>query len=162
MMNGKYKGGSVLRVDYLRSQSKRDPGHDFRDVKEGQYFRSMVPLDSPWLPPDAVNPSYNGAKRQQMLHNAMILFGEIDNITSFPSRNYSLVEFRSVEEAQLAKDGLRGRLFNDPEISIMFLNNEHAPNNDISGFHHPGQNLMECLTNSHPRAHQWMHMVILY
>ncbi|KAJ0702780.1 putative RNA recognition motif domain, nucleotide-binding alpha-beta plait domain superfamily [Helianthus annuus] len=167
MMNGKYKGGSVLRVDYLRSQSKRDPGHDFRDVKEGQYFRSMVPLDSPWLPPDAVNPSYNGAKRQQhnmplegnedqpsnvlvisyppvvhvdeqMLHNAMILFGEIDNITSFPSRNYSLVEFRSVEEAQLAKDGLRGRLFNDPRISIMFLNNEHAPNNDISGFHHPG------------------------
>ncbi|KAI7743492.1 hypothetical protein M8C21_015216 [Ambrosia artemisiifolia] len=166
-MNGKFKDGSVIRVDYLRSQSKRDQGHDIRDGKEGQHFRSMVPLDSPWLPPDVVNPSYNGPKRQQhnlplegneeqpsnvlvisypsvvhvdeqMLHNAMILFGEIDNITSFPSRNYSLVEFRSVEEAQLAKDGLRGRLFNDPRISIMYLNNEHGPNNDLSGFHHSG------------------------
>ncbi|KAI3797972.1 hypothetical protein L1987_33237 [Smallanthus sonchifolius] len=167
MMHGKYKSGSVLRVDYLRSHSKRDQGPDFRDVKEGQYFRSMAPLDSPWLPSD---PSFNGSKRQQynlpleghkgneeqpsnvlvvsyppvvhvdeqMLHNAMILFGEIDNITTFPSRNYSLVEFRSIEEAQLAKDGLRGRLFNDPRISIMFLNNEHAPNNVMSGFHHSG------------------------
>lgn len=72
---------------------------------------------------------------EQMLHNAMILFGEIDNIRSFPSRHYSLVEFRSVEEAQLAKDGLQGRLFNDPRISIMYSNNEHAPNKDIAGFH---------------------------
>ncbi|KAK1411434.1 hypothetical protein QVD17_37983 [Tagetes erecta] len=166
-MNGKYKGGSVLRVDYLRSHSRRDQGPDFRDMKEGQHFRSMVPLDSPWLPPDA---SYNGAKRpqhnlpfeghhgneeqpsnvlvisyppvvhvdEQMLHNAMILFGEIDNITSFPSRNYSLVEFRSIEEAQLAKDGLRGRLFNDPRILITFFNNDLAPNKDISGFYHSG------------------------
>ncbi|XP_076881330.1 flowering time control protein FPA-like [Bidens hawaiensis] len=169
MMNGKYKGGSVLRVDYLRSQSKRDSGPDFRDAKEGQYFRNMVPHDSPWLPPDA---SYNGAKRQQhnmplegnevqpsniliisyppvvhvdeqMLHNAMILFGEIDNITSFPSRNYSIVEFRSVEEAQLAKDGLRGRLFNDPRISIMFLNNElaHHPHGMFNEFPPPGPQL---------------------
>ncbi|KAI3795089.1 hypothetical protein L1987_37733 [Smallanthus sonchifolius] len=169
MMHGKYKSGSVLRVDYLRSHSKKDQGPDFRDVKEGQYFRSMVPLDSPWLPSD---PSFNDPKRQQynlpleghkgneeqpsnvlvvsyppvvhvdeqMLHNAMILFGEIDNITTFPSRHYSLVEFRSIEEAQLAKDGLRGRLFNDPRISIMFLNNEHAPNNDMFGFHHSGPN----------------------
>lgn len=174
MLHGKYRGGSVLRVDYLRSNSKRDQGLDFRDTKEGQQFRNMAPLDSPWLPPDAAknfsDSSYFGAKRQhhnlpfegqvgngeqpsnilvisyppvvhideQMLHNAMILFGEIDNITSFPSRHYSLVEFRSVEEAQLAKDGLQGRLFNDPRISIMFSNNEHAPNEDISGFHPPG------------------------
>ncbi|XP_024971548.1 flowering time control protein FPA-like [Cynara cardunculus var. scolymus] len=175
MMNGKKRGGSLIRVDYLRSQSKRDQGPDFRDAKEGQHFRSVVPLDSPWLPPDTVNnysdPSYFGTQRQQhnlplegrkgdgeqpsnvlvisyppvvhideqMLHNAMILFGEIDNIRSFPSRHYSLVEFRSVEEAQLAKDGLQGRLFNDPRISIMFSSSEHAPTKDLTGFH-PGVN----------------------
>ncbi|KAD7477835.1 hypothetical protein E3N88_00971 [Mikania micrantha] len=164
MMHGKYKNGSMLRVDYLRSNSRRDQGPDFRDLKEGQYFRSMAPLDSPWLPPDAKRKQHNllfegqqGNEEQpsnvlvisyppvvhvdeQMLHNAMILFGEIDNITSFPSRNYSLVEFRSIEEAQLAKEGLQGRLFNDPRISITFFNNEHAPNRDISGFHHSGPN----------------------
>ncbi|KAJ9541674.1 hypothetical protein OSB04_028180 [Centaurea solstitialis] len=168
MMHGKKRGGSVIRVDYLRSQPKRDQGPDFRDAKEGQHFRNVVPLDSPWLPPDAVNnysdPSYFGTPRQQhnlplegrkgdgeqpsnvlvvsyppvvhideqMLHNAMILFGEIDNIRSFPSRHYSLVEFRSVEEAQLAKDGLQGRLFNDPRILIMFSTSEHAPTKDLT------------------------------
>lgn len=159
-MHAKKRGGTVIRVDYLRSQPKRDQGPDFRDTKEGQHFRNMGPHDSPWLPPDA---AYYGPKRQQqhimgmegreqpsnilvisyppiihvdeqMLHNAMILFGEIDNIRTFPSRHYSLVEFRSIEEAQLAKDGLQGRLFNDPRISIMFS----TIDNDITGFH-PGQ-----------------------
>lgn len=171
MMHGKYRGGSVLRVDYLRSNSKKEQALDFRDSKEGKHARSMAPHDSPWLPPEAVksypDPSYYGPKRQQhvmpldghkgsgeqpsnvlvisyppvvhideqMLHNAMILFGEIDNIRSFPARYYSLVEFRSVEEAQLAKDGLQGRLFNDPRISIVYSNDEHTPNKDITCFH---------------------------
>lgn len=64
---------------------------------------------------------------EQMLHNAMILFGEIERIKSFPSRNYSFVEFRSVDEARRAKEGLQGRLFNDPRISIMFSSSELAP-----------------------------------
>ena len=51
---------------------------------------------------------------EQMLHNAMILFGEIERIKSFPSRHYSFVEFRSVDEARRAKEGLQGRLFSDP------------------------------------------------
>ncbi|CAH1429431.1 unnamed protein product [Lactuca virosa] len=175
MMHGKKRGGSVIRVDYLRSQPKRDQGPDFRDAKEGQHFRSMVPHDSPWFPPDSVknypDSSYYGPKRQQhnilgmegrkgdgeqasnvlvisyppivhideqMLHNAMILFGEIDDITSFPSRHHYLVEFRSIEEAQLAKDGLQGRLFNDPRISITFATNDQTPNKDIPGFHPHG------------------------
>jgi len=50
----------------------------------------------------------------------MILFGEIDRITSFPSRHYSFVEFRSVDEARRAKEGLQGRLFGDPRIQILF------------------------------------------
>lgn len=62
-----------------------------------------------------------------MLHNAMILFGEIERIKSFPSRHYSFVEFRSVDEARRAKEGLQGRLFNDPRISIMFSSSELAP-----------------------------------
>uniref|UniRef100_A0A1D1ZF61 Flowering time control protein FPA n=1 Tax=Anthurium amnicola TaxID=1678845 RepID=A0A1D1ZF61_9ARAE len=66
----------------------------------------------------------------QMLHNAMILFGEIEHIKSFPSRHYSLVEFRSIDEARRAKEGLQGRLFNDPRIQILFANRELVPLQD--------------------------------
>ncbi|MQM08897.1 hypothetical protein Taro_041761, partial [Colocasia esculenta] len=61
---------------------------------------------------------------EQMLHNAMILFGEIECIKSFPSRHFSLVEFRSIDEARRAKEGLQGRLFNDPRIQILFSDSE--------------------------------------
>ncbi|KAL5703414.1 hypothetical protein ACHQM5_028509 [Ranunculus cassubicifolius] len=71
---------------------------------------------------------------EQMLHNAMILFGEIERIKSFPSRHYSFVEFRSVDEARRAKDGLQGRLFNDPRIHIMFSSSGLAPPKDSPGF----------------------------
>jgi len=74
---------------------------------------------------------------EQMLHNAMILFGEIERIKSFPSRNYSFVEFRSVDEARRAKEGLQGRLFNDPRITIMFSSSDLAPGKDYPGFY-PG------------------------
>lgn len=67
---------------------------------------------------------------EQMLHNAMILFGEIERIRSFPSRHYSLVEFRSVDEARRAKEGLQGRLFNDPRITIMFSSSDLALGKD--------------------------------
>lgn len=72
-----------------------------------------------------------------MLHNAMILFGEIERIKSFPSRHYSFVEFRSVDEARRAKEGLQGRLFNDPRIQIMFSSSEFAPGKDNPAFY-PG------------------------
>ncbi|CAN6485372.1 unnamed protein product [Victoria cruziana] len=61
---------------------------------------------------------------EHMLHNAMILFGEIERIKCFPSRHYSFVEFRSVDEARRAKEGLQGRLFNDPRIQILFSSSE--------------------------------------
>ncbi|ONK57852.1 uncharacterized protein A4U43_C09F4870 [Asparagus officinalis] len=64
---------------------------------------------------------------EQMLHNAMILFGEIEKIKSFPSRHYSFVEFRSVDEARRAKEGLQGRLFGDPRIQILFSSSDLAP-----------------------------------
>lgn len=57
----------------------------------------------------------------------MILFGEIERIKSYPSRNYSLVQFRSMDEARRAKEGLEGRIFNDPRIMIMYLSSELAP-----------------------------------
>lgn len=57
----------------------------------------------------------------------MILFGEIERCISYPSRHFSLVEFRSVEEARRAKEGLQGRLFNDPRITIMYSNNDIPP-----------------------------------
>ncbi|GMP78667.1 hypothetical protein CsSME_00034515 [Camellia sinensis var. sinensis] len=74
---------------------------------------------------------------EQMLHNAMILFGEIESIRSFPLMHYSLVEFRSVDEARRAKEGLQGRLFNDSRISIMYSDSGLAPSQDYPGFH-PG------------------------
>ncbi|KAJ9558700.1 LOW QUALITY PROTEIN: hypothetical protein OSB04_013314 [Centaurea solstitialis] len=212
-MNGKQKGGTVIRVDYLRSNPRRaikdkrafivlgldkfildnkgfhlnalfnsnqivnyahqfvlhDQGPDFNESKEGQHFRSMG-LVSPWLPQDPVrnytDPLHYGSNRsqpvmpsegrkgdgeqpskvllisyppvvhidEQMLHNAMILFGEIERIRSFPSRYCSFVEFRSVEEAQLAKEGLQGKLFNDSRISITFSINDLALNQHPNGF----------------------------
>lgn len=65
-----------------------------------------------------------------MLHNAMILFGEIEHVKSFPSRCSSFVEFRSVDEARRAKEGLQGRLFNDPRIQILYSNSELAQPKD--------------------------------
>ncbi|CAA6663877.1 unnamed protein product [Spirodela intermedia] len=67
---------------------------------------------------------------EQMLHNAMILFGEIEHVKSFPSRSSSFVEFRSVDEARRAKEGLQGRLFNDPRIQILYSNSEFAQPKD--------------------------------
>ncbi|PIN04186.1 RNA-binding protein ELAV/HU (RRM superfamily) [Handroanthus impetiginosus] len=61
---------------------------------------------------------------EDMLHNAMILFGEIERIKTFSDRNYAFVEFRSVEEARRAKEGLEGKLFNDPRILIEYSNTE--------------------------------------
>lgn len=74
---------------------------------------------------------------EEMLNNAMILYGEIERIKCFPARHYSFVEFRSVEEARRAKEALQGRLFNDPRISIMFSNSDSAPGKDF-GPPYPG------------------------
>ncbi|KAL3635043.1 hypothetical protein CASFOL_022097 [Castilleja foliolosa] len=61
---------------------------------------------------------------EDMLHNAMILFGEIERIKTFNDRNYAFVEFRSVEEARQAKERLQGKLFNDPRILIDYFSDE--------------------------------------
>ncbi|EOA23527.1 hypothetical protein CARUB_v10016724mg [Capsella rubella] len=71
-----------------------------------------------------------------MLHNCMILFGEIERCISYPSRHFSLVEFRSVDEARCAKEGLQGRLLNDQRITIMYSNDDIPPGRvDDTGFH---------------------------
>jgi RNA recognition motif. (a.k.a. RRM, RBD, or RNP domain) len=61
---------------------------------------------------------------EQLLHNAMILFGEIERIKCFAARRYAFVEFRSTDEARRAKEGLQGRLFNDPRIRIVYSSSE--------------------------------------
>uniref|UniRef100_A0A2P2M7E3 Flowering time control protein FPA-like n=1 Tax=Rhizophora mucronata TaxID=61149 RepID=A0A2P2M7E3_RHIMU len=87
---------------------------------------------------------------EQMLHNAMILFGEIERIKSFPSRHYSFVEFRNVEEAMRAKEGLQGRLFNDSRISIMFSSSELAPGKDYPSFYPGAKGPRADMFNEHP------------
>ncbi|CAA0839360.1 Flowering time control protein FPA [Striga hermonthica] len=79
-----------------------------------------------------------------MLHNAMILFGEIERIKTYSDRNYAFVEFRSVDEARRAKEGLQGKLFNDPRILIDYFSDEfpgvspfQPVRMDLLGHNHP-------------------------
>ncbi|KAK1426438.1 hypothetical protein QVD17_15110 [Tagetes erecta] len=126
-MHGKNNGGTMIRVDYSRLHSRR----------------KTLPLEGPkWnkeLPSNILCISYPPGVHidEQILHNALILFGEIENIKSVPSRYCSFVEFRSMEEALRAKDGLQGKLFNDPRISITFSRNEPAPNQYFTGTRGP-------------------------
>ncbi|KAL5130066.1 Flowering time control protein FPA [Glycine soja] len=167
IMNGKRIGGEHIRVDFLRSQStKRDQldygqfqgknlGHT--DAYSGQKrpLHSQPPMggkgDS--QPSNILWIGYPPAVQidEQMLHNAMILFGEIERIKSFPLRNYSIVEFRSVDEARRAKEGLQGRLFNDPRITIMYSSSDLVPGSDYPSFF-PGSNgpRPDVLLNEHP------------
>ncbi|PKI36299.1 hypothetical protein CRG98_043325 [Punica granatum] len=145
-MNGKELGGEQIRVDFLRSQPiRRELLIDGPDSRE-YHGRGMGPSDVHAGSKRPQPSQSSGFRRdgqpsnilwvgyppsvqidEQRLHNAMILFGEIERIKSFPSRNYSFVEFRSVDEARRAKEGLQGRLFNDPRITIMFSNSGLAP-----------------------------------
>ncbi|KAJ0816375.1 putative RNA recognition motif domain, nucleotide-binding alpha-beta plait domain superfamily [Helianthus annuus] len=115
--------GSAIRVDYSRSQSAR------------HILPSEGPKRNEELPSNVLCISYPPTVHvnEQMLHNALILFGEIETIESFPSRFCSFVEFRSMEEALRAKNGLQGKLFNDPRISITFSRNEPAPSPYFTG-----------------------------
>ncbi|GER27884.1 RNA binding [Striga asiatica] len=79
-----------------------------------------------------------------MLHNAMILFGEIERIKTYSDKNYAFVEFRSVDEARRAKEGLQGKLFNDPRILIDYFSDEFPGMSpfqpvqmDLLGHNHP-------------------------
>nr|XP_010927888.1 flowering time control protein FPA isoform X1 [Elaeis guineensis] len=159
-MNGKHLGGEPLRVDFQRSQPPRKDWPDQRDSRNGQFSSRGLGMQEWLLPPDGRgyhDSSYHGSKRhmphggrrdghpsdvlwigyppsiqidEQKLHNAMILFGEIERIKCFPSRNYSFVEFRSIDEARRAKEGLQGHLFNDPRIQIQFASTDLAPGKD--------------------------------
>ncbi|CAN8286658.1 unnamed protein product [Cochlearia groenlandica] len=125
-MNGKRIGGSYLRVDFLRSQGPRKYPHSHEDGKGDEQPSKVLWIGYP--PSVQID--------EQMLHNSMILFGEIERKKSYPSRHYSLVEFRSVEEARRAKEGLQGRLFKDPRITIMYSNDELPPEQDENSFYY--------------------------
>ncbi|GJV64587.1 nucleotide-binding alpha-beta plait domain-containing protein [Tanacetum coccineum] len=117
-MNGKKKRGTIMHVDYLRSQSRKA-----NLPSEGQTEDEQKPSNILCISyPPVVHMD------EQKLHNAMILFGEIEKITSFPSNLCSYVEFRSMEEANLAKERLQGKLFSDPRISITFSPNDLTAN----------------------------------
>ncbi|XP_028757184.1 flowering time control protein FPA [Neltuma alba] len=150
MMNGKRIGGDQIRVDFLRSQSsKKDmlleygqlqgktvgPPDFYSGQKRPLQTQPSIGRKGDSQPSNILWIGYPPSLQidEQMLHNAMILFGEIERIKSFPSRHYSFVEFRSVDEARRAKEGLQGRLFNDPRITIMYSSSELAPGKDYPG-----------------------------
>ncbi|KAG6395502.1 hypothetical protein SASPL_146147 [Salvia splendens] len=146
-MNGKQIGGAHIRVDYLRSQSSKRElgpdapgrnmwiGHDsmsnYSDPnlagtkRKNQFLPAGLQYgDAPhskvlWIryPPAVVI-------EEDMLHNAFILFGEIERIKTISDKSCAFVEFRSVEEARRAKEGLQGKLFNDPRILIEYFSGE--------------------------------------
>ncbi|XVE81023.1 hypothetical protein DITRI_Ditri15bG0029500 [Diplodiscus trichospermus] len=153
-LNGKRIGGEQIRVDFLKCHpSRKEQWLNSHDLKDGPLIGRMGPSNSYSL--ENRQHSLLGGRKgdgqpskvlwvgyppsvlidEQMLHNAMILFGEIERIKSFPSRHYAFVEFRSVDEARRAKEGLQGRLFNDPRITIMFSSSELAPGKDLSSFY---------------------------
>ncbi|KAG0451510.1 hypothetical protein HPP92_026203 [Vanilla planifolia] len=157
-MNWKLLGGGEIRVDFQRLPPTR------RDLPVAREFRSnrKLVLDDTLLAPEqpkyvqesphhAMKP-YEGRRDVQssnvlwvgyppelqvdekMLHNSMILFGEIEKIRSFPSKHYCYVQFRSVDEARRAKEGLQGCLFGDARMQILFYNNELGLGREIPLF----------------------------
>ncbi|XP_010527796.1 PREDICTED: flowering time control protein FPA-like [Tarenaya hassleriana] len=150
-MNGKRIGGSFLRVDFLRSQApRREQWAGSYDTRDGHFsgrdgnLSAKQPFPHSFgdgkadgQPSNILWIGYPPSVQidEQMLHNAMILFGEIERIKSFPSRHFSLVEFRSAEEARRAKEGLQGRLFNDPRITIMYSNCDLPHGQDNTRFY---------------------------
>ncbi|KFK35180.1 hypothetical protein AALP_AA5G250300 [Arabis alpina] len=144
-MNGKRMGGSFLRVDFLRSQGpKKEQWPGSNDGRGGnlsakqQYPHSYGDDKGDGQPSKVLWIGYPPSVQidEQMLHNAMILFGEIERCISYPERHFSLVEFRSVVEARRAKEELQGRLFNDPRITIMYSNDNIPPGRgDDTGFY---------------------------
>ncbi|MCO5591117.1 hypothetical protein L7F22_045094 [Adiantum nelumboides] len=99
---------------------------DDRASKEGE------PSETLWIgfpPPSRVD--------EDGLRKAFILFGEVERITTFPDRSYCFVQFRNVDEATRAKEGLQGRLLNDPRILIRFSSNEASKRTArAEGIHH--------------------------
>ncbi|GAB4825448.1 hypothetical protein Ancab_008321 [Ancistrocladus abbreviatus] len=107
----------------LAGNKRQQPSQSFGGRKEGQPSKVL------WVGyPPSVHID------DQMLHNAMILFGEIEGVVNVPTRHCAFVEFRSIEEAWRAKESLQGRLFNDPRITIMFSNGELAPKDFTSPY----------------------------
>ncbi|KAJ8558090.1 hypothetical protein K7X08_004856 [Anisodus acutangulus] len=140
MRNGQYPNRSIghpdsrlMPQDFGRNYS--DPMH--AGFKRQHPFQLPVGQRVDGQPSKVLCISYPPSVHvdEDMLHNAMILFGEIDGIKTFYDRNYSLVEFRSVEEAQRAKEGLQGKLFNDPRIIIEYSSSGPAPGRDFLEYH---------------------------
>uniref|UniRef100_A0A6N2L338 RRM domain-containing protein n=1 Tax=Salix viminalis TaxID=40686 RepID=A0A6N2L338_SALVM len=133
--------GNQIKIEFARPEQLPD----FLDSREDHLERRRQPSNILWV-------GYPPSVRidEQMLHNAMILFGEIERIKSFPSRHYSFVEFRSVDEARRAKEGLQGRLFNDPRITIMFSSSGLAPGKEYSSFYPGVKGPRPEMFNEHP------------
>ncbi|KAG0492183.1 hypothetical protein HPP92_005581 [Vanilla planifolia] len=147
-MNWKKLGGVEIRVDFQKFPDTRKNEQGWQGEFDYTGSRNLLradPLFSPdqmqciqGSPLQGLNKqlAYGGTRNDQpsnvlwvvypldlqideeLLHNSMILFGEIERIKSFPSRKYCFVEFRSVDEARRAKEGLQGQgtFFNESNI----------------------------------------------
>ncbi|XP_027773716.1 flowering time control protein FPA-like [Solanum pennellii] len=113
-LQGSFFHGNALRIEFAKPEQEPE-------FKDGHYPNRSID-HSHDLPSKVLCISYPPTVHadNNMIHNAMILLGEINRIKTFNDKNFSLVEFRSVEEAQRAREGLQGKLFNDPRITIEY------------------------------------------
>ena len=72
------------------------------------------------------------------LERAFSPFGLLDKVLIFPSEGYAIVRFRSIAVACLAKDALRGKLFNDPRVTISFARRDRDFDHPPSSRFFPG------------------------
>ncbi|KAF7133007.1 hypothetical protein RHSIM_Rhsim09G0022500 [Rhododendron simsii] len=132
---GQFLSRSMVHLDSPRMP--QDVGRNYFELsKRQQHSQSSGEQKLDGQPSNVLWIGYPPSVRidEQMLHNAMILFGEIETIKSFPSQNYACVEFRRVDEARRAKEGLQGRLFNDPRILIIYLSSDVGRSKGYAGF----------------------------
>ncbi|KAI8537476.1 hypothetical protein RHMOL_Rhmol09G0026300 [Rhododendron molle] len=132
---GQFLSRSMVHLDSPRMP--QDVGRNYSELsKRQQHSQSSGEQKLDGQPSNVLWIGYPPSVHidEQMLHNAMILFGEIETIRSFPSQNYSCVEFQRVDEARRAKEGLQGRLFNDPRILIMYLSSDVGRSKGYAGF----------------------------
>ena len=101
---------SVLKASPPMSGGFMDQGPRQMKVEEEE----SLPSQNLWvgnLPADVT---------ETMLMETFAKFGEIDNITAYPQRNYAFVYFKHIEHAIAAKEGLQGVSLGVSNLKIEF------------------------------------------
>ncbi|KAG5599528.1 hypothetical protein H5410_030898 [Solanum commersonii] len=141
-LQGSFFHGNALRIEFAKPEQGHYPnrsiGHPNPRIPQDFVRNYSHPINDVFtrkhpfqLPSKVLCISYPSSVHvdNDMIHNAMILLGEINGIETFYDKNFSLVEFRNVEEAQRAREGLQGPLGSNAlsgHVTISQANNSDA------------------------------------